>query len=269
MHRRTTESVLRSHFAPPPAARASTHQHELEARLLAGFGSGGGGLGPRSSRRLAFGLCLGTALAIAGACQIPSTYALTVGREVHLEVGRSAFDERLLEALVEQLERSGDAREVSVRVLMRAKESEGEDTVDVTLRVWGEDVPDNVVGRLRSSSPWLEGAVITERELSGPYAGTLGSRLRHELFHARSGDVEAIRRSILERIAAETGHDAKVDVRVDAPAGGDRVRVRAVVRVDGGVPPDIESLFDGAQEAGSQPAGPSEARPSPRSESEP
>ena len=151
------------------------------------------------------------AVAILGIGAIPASYPVAVGSVLTLALPPTAGAPPAVADLLQSLESSGVADDVSVSVSQRAGSG-----ARLMLILLGSRVPeDDVVQQLRGGYPVLADARVTADPLVGSVRSSLAEKLGRALFpiEVSVNDVEEARGEILEELAAGGYGASRVDVR--------------------------------------------------------
>ena len=148
-----------------------------------------------------------------GACQVPTTHSVAVGKRVSLETDAKV---ELTRGVVDTLSELPGVDNVSVSV---SESSDGPNRID--LLVWGRDVSSPaILSTLRAAMPAADGARVTVEDLEGTLHEKLGDRLGRDLFKFEiDADTEdEIRHQVLQQLA-EHGFSGNAAVSVSEEDG--------------------------------------------------
>lgn len=166
------------------------------------------------------------------ACTIPTEYEAEVGKNVSIHVPAGAGDLPAVGEMVEFLESTGVADEVSVSI---SEQSDG--SADVWVMAWGQKVSrDDLINRMREQYPVLNRSLFEVQEMAGTVRGSLAQKLGHEVFEieVHADTIEEIRAQFLQQLA-EQGFvgDANIHMHDEGDERVINIELNGEIEVDG------------------------------------
>ena len=174
---------------------------------------------------------------VVGACNVPASYDVELG--VGLAVEFDPADELPYEAIATYAKEELGATDINVAVHIFE-----EDAGTLQMRLWGQDLPpDLVIDRLRADFPELTSLEMEYEILEGKIDTNLGGKLLHQVFDPviAEEDLELAREQLLVELLA-AGVEGEVDVQVREVDGHREIRVGVTQTQESGGSPLLEEL---------------------------
>jgi hypothetical protein len=195
-------------------------------------------LNPQSpAARWALGTFLVALLGV-GACEVPTSYQVEMGKQLQLQTEVAALDVTP-DRLMQSLQGVDGVDDVSVSL------SHGPQGSSLLATVWGHELDaDALIAALRAADPGLASATVDVKPLEGTAHGSLADRLGKTLFDIEvSGETaDEIKAEIMAQLAAQ-GFDGDAQVEVLTDGDTRTITIDTSTDVEGAAPGETEDVM--------------------------